>query len=74
MEAWEAEYNTGRHKVISWDGAKPGKIEITIDNLHLQIDGLDFGTLQFGDNVTVDTTKGGTVTANEQELRPVTKK
>jgi hypothetical protein len=60
--------------VISWDGSEPGKMEMTIDNRHLQIDGQDFGTLQLGDNVTVDATKGRAVTVNDQELRPVTKK
>jgi hypothetical protein len=60
--------------LISWNGSEPGKMEMTIDNRHLQIDGQDFGVLQWGDNVTVDATKGGAVTVNDQEMRPVTKK
>ena len=60
--------------VNSWAGENPGRVEVVIDNLRLQIDGQDYGTLKSGDTVTVDMMKGGKVTVNDQDRQPDPKK
>jgi hypothetical protein len=53
--------------VNSWAGEKPGRVEVVIDTLRLQVDGQDYGMLKAGDQVTVDAIKGGKVTVNDQD-------
>jgi len=60
-------------QVISWKGEKPGQVVVVIDNLRLQVDGRDYGLVKAGDTVTVDATKAGKVTVNDQERQPVAK-
>jgi hypothetical protein len=50
----------------SWAGQRPGRVEVVIENLHLQVDGKDYGTLQAGDNLTVDVMNGCKVSVNDQ--------
>ncbi len=52
--------------VNAWAGEKPGRVEVVIENLHLQVDGNDYGMLQAGDNLTVDVTNGCKVSVHGQ--------
>jgi hypothetical protein len=61
-------------EVVSWAGAKPGRVEVVIEDLRLQVDGRDYGVVKAGDVVTVDITKQGAVAVNDQERQPVGKK
>jgi hypothetical protein len=60
--------------VVGWEGTNPGKVEVVIEDLHLQVDGRDYGMVKTGDVVTVDATKERAVTVNDQERQPAPKK
>lgn len=49
--------------VVYWEG---GQVEVTVDHLHLIVDGSDYGTVHSGDRVVIDATAGNNVQVNGQ--------
>jgi hypothetical protein len=60
-------------EVCSWAGDKPGRVEVVIEDLRLQVDGGDFGTVKPNDSVIIDATKGVIVMVNDQQRQAVGK-
>jgi hypothetical protein len=53
--------------VVHWKG---GQVEVSVDRLHLIVDGRDYGAVESGDNVVVDATAGNSVQVNGQTRAP----